>query len=249
MMRFKKLGFVSLLLLLVCNLILSGCHTVNAVVKCDDFGKFQSDFGIVNIPQLQLGTVVMLDPANHSAQKVIMIPPAKTNKSVPPVDKISVVKDTSFSCSLDAKVPQAVEASIESELKANTAFVLNNQQREEVQDPIGEINSHPEMIKAIKAVPESFIVLYVQAVELGTQLDIKLNNKDSVTAKANVVKYGKYTCNVTYNCEQNINALATKGAALFWKYTEIKYDKATDQIAFDSRTFKPSDYNWEAAIK
>lgn len=238
-------------LVLLASLLSSGCgSTSSASVRCGDFGRVESDFGVVNIPQFALGTILAVDPQQKTVYRLLTVvpPDAATHQTNPELEKASIVKNSNFSVELGADIPETVKAQVKSSINASTEFVLKNQRRKEVLDPLGQINASATALERIKAIPSTQLVVYVQALQFADALDIRLQRGSSASADVDVLKYGKYKFNVAYDCKQTVSNLAPKGGAMFWKYSIVKYDAAKNQVFFDSRAFSPSEINWMPGI-
>jgi hypothetical protein len=240
---------VALIVLAGISLVLAACdHSVNATVSTGDFGKIKSDFGLLNVPKFGLGTVLVLDPNNKVAQKIIVSPPA--NPSTPEAtarEKFEIVKEVSFTVNLDAEVPEAVKVGITGGINSSTNFVLYNQKRLEVLDPIGEIMANPKILERVSAVPSEMFLVYVHALELADSIDISLAREAGGSTSVNVLKYGDYTVNVKYSDTQRIKGISAKGGAWFWKPFVFKYNSATKTVEQDYRKLDVYEYDYVAA--
>jgi hypothetical protein len=179
----------------------------------------------------------------------LKVPEQDTSQTTPVIDSTSVVKNVDFDLEMSAKVPSTVQAQVKTFVNSNTAFVLKNMYRKEIRSPLDEINGDTQAMTLLKARPADHIILFVQALVYATDLSIKLQNSSGVEGGVDVYKYGNFTFKVHYNCKQQVEQAAAKGGALLWKYAELKFDPATQKMAFDSKAFNLKDYSFMPALQ
>ncbi len=237
---------IGFLLLLLAFIVTSCKTTVNATVKCDNLGRIRSDFGVLNVQNVGLGTVLVLEPETKLAYKLMVIPPPEgsTAETEAARDKLELILESKFSLSFDISPPADIQAQIKNYIDANTQFVLYDGKRREVLDPLKELNNNEAVIERVKDIDPSLFIVYIQAVQLADQLDILLKRGVSAGAGVNTLKYGKYNVNVSYAFKQQISGIATEGGAWFWSSTPVKYNTELGKFVLDTRPLDIYEYEF-----
>jgi len=237
---------------IVCILMLTaGCasisprRTVNATVTCGDFGQVTSDLGLVNTFGGALGTLVEIDETGKRVFRRLTSQPSEITQPNPTIQSSTLIKGAALSFDLSAKVPEAVEAALKTDINAKTKFVMKNLRRQEIPDPLAEIRNNSRIREAMQERPGE-LYLYGQAIFTADELRIDLEKSTATGAELSVLKYGKYTVNVSYNCQQSIENISPGGGTMFWKYIQVRFDSTTKMIVLDSRPFDPTKYDWSS---
>lgn len=255
-MKIKSIKFLLLIFFLASLLSFKCCKCgVVASVKCGEITQIESDFGVLNLANFSLGTILELDPVSKIANRILTVDPdpANVRQPNPELDEIKRDVSTRFDIVFDVEVPEAVKANIKKELNSNVKFVLTKAKRIEITDPLKELLNSPranDVIKArMEANPDHYF-LFVNAHNMGKELKIQVEKSNNGKLEVNVFKYGKYSVVVSFLCQDTITGFASESGAWFWKYNQIKYDFEKKSLDFDNRPLiKAQEYNFSPTVK
>jgi hypothetical protein len=222
---------------------------VNTTVLCGNFGRAETDLGVLNLAQLRLGDILDLDPQQFTANRVVSFDPKGVQPPTPEVDSTSLLKKTDFNVSFSVDLPATVQADAKAFISTNTAFVLKNSSRTQIADPLGEINADPTLRAKMKEVKTGHIIMVISGLISAKQLTIKLDKATGTEGGADLFKLGKYEFAVNYDCKSSIEQLAQKGAPLFWKGSQAKYDAAADKLVFDYTPIDLNKFNFVVTVR
>jgi hypothetical protein len=229
------------MLLVACNdrTIKVTCGPSNSDTISADFGSPNLagiSIGLLNTHQFSPGTLLQLSPAapgqtlgSGSAPYVLK----STDSDFAPLQPeatISKVVGSDFSVEADADVTQtaaSLSIDLKSEIISNTSLTVTNAQRKTLRDPINLLNTDTRALTIMKQGSDSkFVVVY--AVSYGDGVSLSYTGKTTVAGQANVLKVGKFTLNITYDCSdvasinQTAQAAPTQKPSLLFFYVPVK---------------------------
>ena len=186
-----------------------GCKS-SASVACTQVERFQARSGVVNIPHLKIGDVILLDTLKKVGEYILHCQISDSNISAtPPIDSIEILTSTGFTIDLQGKVSKAktdVQANVRSSISNNTTFFLSNSIRKNVVNPTTEINNisvFPSLKSAVQN-NSNVICIFVSGVVYADKFEFRIKKSVQAEANANIIKVGDFKVNVTYDCSGSL---------------------------------------------
>jgi hypothetical protein len=216
--------------------------------------------GLLNTHQLPPGALFQLNPpqtgdvlGSGSIPKILKTTDADF-APLQPEATISKVVKADFSVEVDADVTKAAASlniDLKTEITNNTDLTVTNAQRKTLMDPLALLNGDNGVADLMKTAPTSRFVL-VSAVSYGDGVSLSYANNSSSNNSANILKVGKFTVDVKYDCSDvaSINASAKNGskAALLFFYVPVVLNATTGKVEVDQRPIDLTKYSLGAAF-
>lgn len=203
---------------------LSACRKGGfAKVNCASQQLFQSDNGVLNYPNFEIGFLVVLNTQAHSGGSTSIIP--ISNDMIfdsSETDTLVVQAQTNFSIGLSGTVSKAsknIVSQIESSINNNTDFILVNCKRVTLKNPL-ELVSQPNYVKRIQGAignSDHLLVMLVTSVVRASSFSMKARQAVKGDAGVEVLKVGKFDVEVQYDCNSWYRVVGLNRPGIFYK--------------------------------
>ena len=232
-------------------LIITSCKPQTATVKCSDLDRLDSGLGILNLPKLRNGMIIWLDSKNKKAERIVSVQLKDSDQSSgPKVDTTSLITKADFDVKVSADVPQTVQADLSAYVNSHTEYLLTQSVRKDINNPLGILNASAEAKSAAKAVPNADdVLLFVSTEVSGEHIKLSIQSQSGGTAQANVVKFGKFTFEISYDCANTVEQQSSANAPLLWKGQQIAFDRTSETFTFGNKLFNLKDYNFDITLQ
>ncbi|PJJ80015.1 hypothetical protein [Mucilaginibacter auburnensis] len=244
----------NLFLLLFAAIVITGCGSSNATVTCKKVEKFQSDAGIINIPQFKVGDAILLDTVKKVGTFILNSEIADADISASaPIDSTVILTETGFDINLSGDVSKAsasVQANVKSTISRNTTFFLANSVRKNISNPFNEINKPGNMpaIKSALVNNKNTVCMFVTGIVYADKFEFRIKNSAGGSANANILKFGNFSIQIAYTCQGDLK-IDAKNGGIFYKPSFYGLNAAKDQLLLQALKIDLSGYNFYQALK
>lgn len=241
------------ILLSLAAIIITGCSSNKATVSCTKVEKFQSDVGIINIPQFKIGDAILLDTVKKLGTFILNAKISDGDISASaPIDSTVILTETGFDINLSGDVSKAsanVQANIKSTISHNTTFFLSNSVRKNISNPFTEINKPDNLptIKTALANNKNTVCMFVSGIVYADKFEFRIKNSSGGSANANILKFGNFSIQIQYTCQGSLN-VDSKNGGIFYKPSFYSLNATQNQLLLQSLKIDLSDYTLQQAI-
>ena len=226
----------------------------NVTATCTNIERYHSNLGTVNVPLYGLGKVLLLSTAGSEKRVygVAALALLDTDKSTgAQAAELSIQVDASFQLTFDASVPAAVKAQLETSLSNGTNVVLKNTGRVDLADAVALVDKNSSLKAQMKAsaadTSKRFVV--VSSVKTADDLELKLSSSAKGRVEAQVLRFGDYKLNVTYQCAGLARFKGnTATTSVFYGVTPVKYDEMSNAIVLDDAPLNAWEFDHSSAL-
>lgn len=220
-------------------------------MSCGDLSNYESATGILNFSQFDLGYILLLNTQVKSVNYVraLDIPNSERTSTAPKTTTEEFNSELTFSFTGDLPVP-SVQASIEAAVRKRTELQITNAERTSIKNVLQIVNGQNDLKNLMRGLGPNSRVIIVHSIVPAESISLLAKDATSGSAGTQILKYGDYTVNVSYQCNETLKQMATnKKAAMFYKAEALRYNAKTGKIEIDdSFPIALKEYNWRTAV-